>query len=195
MLLFCFVPSQAQETVLQQYDVELVIFRVTNPTGSPEDWALEESRAKSKPPAARESEDAAGSVATPTPTTTLGGETSIQPLESGRLKLTPIAAALKRSRGYQPLAHIGWTQPGFGLESPRPLGIESLVSSDSGVTGTVTLTKGRYLRLTLDLVWQSPVDGKRYVLREQRDRMRSTEKHYFDHPYFGVVAIITPKGQ
>jgi hypothetical protein len=116
-------------------------------------------------------------------------------LESGRLKLTPIAAALKRSRGYQPLAHIGWTQPGFGLESPRPLGIESLVSSDSGVTGTVTLTKGRYLRLTLDLVWQSPVDGKRYVLREQRDRMRSTEKHYFDHPYFGVVAIITPKGQ
>jgi hypothetical protein len=194
-MLVSIAPSQAQDNAMQQYEVELVIFRVTNPTGSPEDWALEETRAKSSVPAARGSEEPAPTTETTTPATTLGSETSIQPLESGRFKLTAIEATLKRSRSYQPLAHIGWTQPGFGLESPRPLRIEGLVSSDAGITGTVTLTKGRYLRLTLDLVWQSPVDGKRYVLREQRDRMRSNEKHYFDHPYFGVVAIITPKGQ
>jgi hypothetical protein len=114
-------------------------------------------------------------------------------LESSHLKLTGIEATLKRSRGYQPIAHFGWTQPGFALESPRPLGIENFVAGATGITGTVALTRGRYLRLVLDLVWQSPQDGKRYVLHEQRDRMRSGEKHYFDHPYFGVVAIVTPK--
>jgi hypothetical protein len=187
-------PSGAQDTTLQLYEVELVIFRVINPTGSPEDWAMEETRAKSGAPVTHSGEQPiAATTETATPATGSGNDSSIQPLESGRLKLTPIETTLKRSRSYQPLAHFGWTQPGFGLESPRPLGIEGFVSSDAGVTGTVTLTKGRYLRLTLDLTWQSPVDGKRYVLREQRDRMRSSEKHYFDHPYFGVVAIVTPK--
>jgi hypothetical protein len=189
-------PTHAQDTVMQQYEVELVIFRVTNPTASPEDWALEEARAKSGAPVARGADEANTAIPeTAMPATTLGSETSIQPLESGRQKLTAIEAALRRSRSYQPLAHFGWTQPGFGLESPRPLSIEGIIASDAGVTGTVTLTKGRYLRLALDLTWQSPVDGKRYVLREQRDRMRSNEKHYFDHPHFGVVAIVTPKGQ
>jgi hypothetical protein len=46
--------------------------------------------------------------------------------------------------------------------------------------------------MVLDLTWQS-ADGKRYILREQR-RMKSGEKHYFDHPYFGVVALVTPRG-
>ncbi len=200
--------SVAQETVLQQYEVELVIFRVTNPTATPEDWAMEASRAKVGLPTARETDEPADATATSpaapavspvvtpvvTPVTTLGSETSIQPLESGRHKLTAIEGALKRSRSYQPLAHIGWSQPGFGRTNPRPLGIETLVTSASGITGTVTLTRGtRLLHLGLDLTYQAP-DGQRYVLREQRPMRRSGEKHYFDHPHFGVIALVTPKG-
>jgi len=183
--------SFAQDTALQQFEVELVIFRVAAPSGSPEDWALEELRAKSSLPATRDTEELA-TPGTGAAATTLGSDSSIQPLESGHLKLAAIEGALKRNHSYQPLAHIGWTQPGFALTSPRPLGIENLVPRDTGISGTVTLTRGKYLHMVLDLTWQSP-DGKRYVLREQR-KMRSGEKHYFDHPYFGVIALVTPRG-
>jgi hypothetical protein len=200
--LFSSAPAAAQETSLKAYEVELVIFKVTNPTGSPEEWAAEEARAKTSLPVLRDTEDSATPGSTSSETTaapaialptTVGSETSIQPLESGRYKLTNIEATLKRSRNYQPLAHIGWWQPGFLRESPRPVSVENLVPSGTGVTGTATLTRGtRLLHLQLDLTFQAP-NGQRYVLREHR-AIRSGDKHYFDHPYFGVVAIVTPKG-
>jgi hypothetical protein len=194
-------PTSAQDTALKPYEVELVVFRTANPMGSPEDWALEETRAKQSLPAVREGDepgDTATTTATsPPPTaafvTSVGSESSIQPLESARYKLTPIEATLKRSRSYQPLAHIGWWQPAFPRETPRPVGIENLVGTGTGITGTVTLTRGtRLLHLDVNLTYQAP-DGQRYVLREQR-ALRSGDKHYFDHPYFGVIALVTPKG-
>jgi hypothetical protein len=194
------LPSAAQETVLKPYDVELVIFRVINPTGSPEDWALEEARLKQNLPLAPEAGQEAdtsppASIVDTAPvnvTTTVANDTSIQPLESARFKLTAIESTLKRSRSYQPLAHIGWWQPAFGRESPRPVGIESLVDSGTGIGGTVALTRGaRLLHLQINLTYQAP-DGQRYVLREQRT-VRSGDKHYFDHPHFGVIALVTPK--
>jgi hypothetical protein len=204
------LPATAQETSLKAYEVELVIFKVVNPTGSPEEWAAEAARAKTSLPVISDAEDpapingpgnAAGNATPPaavpapaiTLATTVGSETSIQPLESGRYKLTGIEANLKRSRSYQPLAHTGWWQPGFLRESPRPVGIENLMPPGTGITGSVTLTRGtRLLHLQLDLTYQAP-NGQRYVLREHR-AVRSGDKHYFDHPYFGVVALVTPKG-
>ena len=66
----------------------------------------------------------------------------------------------------------------------------SFVPASSGLTGQIALSRGRYLHLTLDLAYTAP-DGQRYVLRQSR-RMRSTERHYIDHPKFGVIALITP---
>jgi len=192
-------PTGAQDTALKPYDVELVVFRVTNPTGSPEAWTLEETRAKGSLPATGEPDEpgSASTSSTTAPTaalvTAVGNESSIQPLESARYKLTGVEATLKRSRSYQPLAHIGWWQPAFPRETPRPVGIENLVGASTGITGTVTLTRGtRLLHLELNLTYQA-ADGQRYVLREQRT-LRSGDKHYFDHPYFGVIAVVTPKG-
>jgi hypothetical protein len=57
----------------------------------------------------------------------------------------------------------------------------------------VALARGRYLHLTLDLALQPAGSSERYILRQTR-RMRSTERHYIDHPKFGVIAVITPSG-
>jgi hypothetical protein len=98
---------------------------------------------------------------------------------------------LKRSRNYQTIAHFGWTQPGYARNDARFTPVESLIgSSTSGLTGRIALARGRYLHLTLDLSL-SAEDGQRYQLQQTR-RMRSNERHYIDHPKFGVVALITP---
>jgi hypothetical protein len=68
--------------------------------------------------------------------------------------------------------------------------VSSLVPAASGLQGQIALSRGRYLHLTLDLVYDSQGE-QRYVLRQTR-RMRSNERHYIDSPKFGVIAVITP---
>ena len=66
--------------------------------------------------------------------------------------------------------------------------------------GIATVGLARFLYLTLDLEFQPGdlpplVDGSAmppFRLTETR-RMRSKELHYFDHPLFGVLALITPR--
>jgi hypothetical protein len=66
--------------------------------------------------------------------------------------------------------------------------------------GTATVGLQRYLYLALDLVFQPGdlpplVDGTPmppFRLTETR-RMRSKELHYFDHPLFGALVLITPR--
>jgi hypothetical protein len=66
------------------------------------------------------------------------------------------------------------------------------VPAASGLQGQIALSRGRYLHLTLDLVYDAQGETpQRYVLRQTR-RMRSTERHYIDSPKFGVIAVITP---
>ena len=116
-------------------------------------------------------------------------------LPAAKIKLTAIADTLRRSRNYQPLAHFGWTQPGYPRGDAKYLPINSLVPAGSGLLGQVALSRGRYLHLTLDLVYDAPGAAgeptQRFVLRQSR-RMRSNERHYIDSPRFGVIAMVTP---
>ena len=90
------------------------------------------------------------------------------------------------------------TRPPSGIDSnaylicdaARFIAIQPMVPGSSGLLGQIALSRGRYLHLTLDLVYQGE-DGQRYVLRQAR-RMRSNERHYVDHPKFGVIALVTP---
>jgi hypothetical protein len=70
-----------------------------------------------------------------------------------------------------------------------------MVPADSGLRGQVALSRGRYLHLTVDLVYDAPAAAgeptQKFVLRQSR-RMRSNERHYLDSPRFGVIAIVTP---
>ena len=181
-------PTTAQ--VLQNYDVELLIFRTLNPNASPEEWSMEAAAAGQRL-AIPEDEPSPFAAPEPAPTTTA----TFPALGPAKFKLTAIADTLKRSRNYQPLAHFGWTQPGYPRGDAKYLPINSMVPAGSGLQGQVALSRGRYLHLTLDLVYDAPgaagESTQRFVLRQSR-RMRSNERHYMDSPRFGVVAIVTP---
>jgi hypothetical protein len=182
--------ASAQTPVLQSYDVELLVFRQLHPTASPEEWGMEAAAAGQRL-AIPEDEPTPFAATAPEPVTTA----SFPALSSAKFKLTAIADTLRRSRNYQPLAHFGWTQPGYARNDAKLLTINSMVPAGSGIVGQVALTRGRYLHLTLDLVYDAPgaagEPAQRFVLRQSR-RMRSNERHYLDSPRFGVIAIVTP---
>jgi hypothetical protein len=171
--------STAQSTGTPTYAVELVIFRNLGTGGSPEQWA-----ASTPIPAPDQDAEAAAPNA---------AESTFPKLPPERFKLDAIYDTLRRSRAYQPLAHVGWTQPGVARDSAKFVSLGEL-GVDGGVTGRAALARGRYLHLTLDLSLQLPGEDTRYVLKQTR-RMRSTEIHYIDHPRFGVVAVVTPVAQ
>jgi hypothetical protein len=183
--------AQQATQVLQSYDVELLVFRTLNPNASPEAWSMEAAAAGQRL-AIPEDEPTPFTASDPAPAATT---TSFAALSSGKFKLTAIYDTLRRSRNYQPLAHFGWTQPGYPRDDAKFLTINSMVPAGSGLVGQVALSRGRYLHLTLDLVYDAPgADGEptqRFVLRQSR-RMRSNERHYLDSPRFGVIAIVTP---
>lgn len=178
-----------QASGLTSYDVELVIFRTLSSKASPEDWSLEAGLADQH--LAVPAEDGQGTDAVIAPPLPTAPTLTFPELPATKFKLTNVADALKRNRNYQPLAHFGWTQPGFARGEPKYMSIDGLVPPGAGLSGQIALARGRYLHLTLELALDLPENGGRMVLRQTR-RMRSNERHYIDHPKFGVIAIITP---
>lgn len=181
------IGSASAQTGLQSYDVELVIFRNLSSNATNEDWSRGLG-STSQSTALGDEEESGGAAAESAPVAT--ATETFPDLPAGKMKLGAIAEQLKRSRGYQTLAHFGWTQPGFPRTEAHYMSIDSKVGAATGLTGRVALSRGRYLHLTLDLVLQPPGSAERYVLRQTR-RMRSNERHYIDHPKFGVIALIT----
>jgi Peptidoglycan-binding protein, CsiV len=184
-------PVSAEEPALQSYDVELVIFRNLGAGGTPEQWGIEAADADRRMNIPDDDASDAPSSA-PTP---IAPANDFPPLPSSKFKLGAVEDSLRRSRGYQVIAHLGWTQPGYPRDTARFFNVNALVPPTSGLVGQIALSRGRYLHLTLDLVYSPPATGgesqPRYVLQQTR-RMRSNERHYIDHPKFGVVAVITP---
>jgi hypothetical protein len=178
--------AAAQESSVPSYDVELVIFLHLSSDATDEVWNLES--AVGEPPAIP-SDDASPFEST-APTSSTAPAPNFPALPASKFKLTAIEEALRRSRNYRPIAHIGWTQPGFARNGAPFLSLDAFVPASSGLTGQVALSRGRYLHLTLDLSYTGS-DSQRYVLRQSR-RMRSNERHYIDHPKFGVIAVVTP---
>ena len=183
--------TSAQQTqVLQSYDVELLVFRTLNSNASPEEWSMEAAAAGQRL-AIPEDEPSPFAATEPVPTATA----TFPALPPAKFKLTAVFDTLKRSRNYQPLAHFGWTQPGYPRGDAKYLPINAMVPAGAGLQGQVALSRGRYLHLTLDLVYDAPgaagESTQRFVLRQSR-RMRSNERHYLDSPRFGVIAIVTP---
>jgi hypothetical protein len=190
LLLLAMVSSAGaqQASGLQSYDVELIIFRTLSAKATPEEWRMEAGTADQHLAIPAEDTQETETVVTPPPAST--PTVTFPALPAAKFKLGSIADSLRRSRNFQPLAHFGWTQPGYARGEPHYMPIDALLPPNTGVSGQIALSRGRYLHLTLELAYDSPEEG-RMVLRQTR-RMRSNERHYIDHPKFGVVAIITP---
>jgi hypothetical protein len=59
-----------------------------------------------------------------------------------------------------------------------------------GLAGSVYLERGQLLHLGFNLTYDND-SGHTYTLSELR-RIKFNEKHYFDHPAFGVIALVSP---
>jgi hypothetical protein len=203
LLIAAFVlTASAAETTSQadaRYSVELIVFRPTAPLGVTEDWQSE-ARAMSNPAAGGAENDESGPDASPPAT---AGTINVSAMSPALFKLTGIESGLQRSHDYEVLGHIGWTQ----LAVPRGSGLAADVSQlglgAASLRGKAWVERGRYLYLRINLTY-TPADppaslvgtaaptGPVTFTLDQVRRVRGFERHYFDHPAFGVIAMVAP---
>ncbi len=171
---FAVAPAPAQQKSGPLFRVELVVFRATNPP-SGEDWTA--------PPGFR------GFNADPA---TLGGGSAppsvIKVYESDRYQLGGMASKLRASGAYRPVAHAAWLQTATPWGRHVGIDLAEVGIKSPELSGTIYLERGTLLHLGLDLRLGS---GPTYHLSELR-RIKFNEKHYFDHPAFGAIAIVSP---
>ncbi len=179
------------------FNVELVVFRYSGTVSSPENWDI-------GPPAASANADT-NADATAAATDTTAAPDAIRPLNPAQFQLAGTEATMRRNPGYEPLAHFGVRMTVPERETGTVVPVQSLVDPASGITGSITLQRGRFLHLALDLAYttsnppakllqpNAPAGPLTFQMHQDR-RMRPFERHYFDHPAFGVIAIITTVG-
>ncbi len=168
------------------YDIEVVIFRAKVALGQPENWAAETNTAAT----------VAGGEA-PSGSGTIGKLLTVLPPADYRL--TPIVASLRSSGAYQPVAHAAWAQTASAWGTRAGFSLQSLGINVPGLTGVIFFERGEFLHLgmTLDYTMQNPPPGLKappgttFVMNETR-RVRFYQRNYFDHPAFGVIALVTP---
>jgi hypothetical protein len=187
------LPGGAQEPAapsVPAYNIELVIFRATSALGGAENWAAE-SGAKSV------SNDSSAGETSSAADTQVGR--FIQVLPASQFQLNDIETRLRASAGYAPIAHVAWSQTAstWGTRAGFPL--QRLGIDVPELTGTVVLERGQYLHLGMTLAY-APANppaslgasaGTTFTLNEGR-RVRFNERSYYDHPAFGVIALVTP---
>jgi hypothetical protein len=122
-------------------------------------------------------------------------------IDPAQYALTDAYTRLRNSPDVRPILHTAWRQPVYGPENASTWNLTSIARPPRQLGGTVSLFVSRYLHLTLDLelaelpTSDAPGAGFGnsvvYRLSEQRNKMRSDEVHFFDHPRLGALAIIT----
>jgi hypothetical protein len=154
------------------YQVEVVIFRSTTPPANEDLSAAPEGRGFE-----------AGLTQTVPPPTV------VRKLDASQMQLGALAARLRSSGGWQVLAHSGWIQTATDWPRHAGLDLADLGLAAPDLRGTIYLERGQqYLHLGVDLHLGSEPG---WSLRELR-KIKYNEKNYFDHPGFGVIAIVSP---
>jgi hypothetical protein len=129
----------------------------------------------------------------------------MRPLRPDELKLVTEYRKIRAISAYEPLAHVGWVQPGLPETDAVPFDLGALGILNP--RGTVRVHLSRFLHITLDLTYQAKAsaaaasqagDGLDEIVLAPSYRLtatrsaRSNELHYFDHPAFGVLVRVTP---
>ncbi|MBT8098537.1 MAG: peptidoglycan binding protein CsiV, partial [Gammaproteobacteria bacterium] len=131
------------------------------------------------------------------------------------LTMQETVSRMRRLDVYDPIMHIGWVQPMLPDAIPDALPLARFGTPPAGLEGEFTLYLGRYLHLVVDLAMEtrnSPTSNieaapRRYGdERRQFDTMASGKTYYrisenrivkygvlryYEHPKFGVLAIVT----
>ncbi|MGH8133197.1 MAG: CsiV family protein [Steroidobacteraceae bacterium] len=183
--LACALPAPAEEATGVIYNVEIIVFRDTSAQGGAENWSAEAD---------------ARSVA--------GDESASGSLQIGRFvgllppsayQLNELENRMRTSGSYLPVAHAAWSQTASAWGTRAGFALARLGIDVPGLTGNVFLERGQFLHLGLSLTYAmaTPPDGlgaapgTAFTLNETR-RVRFYERNYYDHPAFGVIALVAP---
>ena len=200
----------ATDDLSREYEIELLIFRNLVGSDAGEVWPVDFSDWFEEEPV--DNTDISEPLDPPP-------RAVVTWLPKSQFRLTAQRNALARSAPYRPIAHLAWRQAVPGRRQAKALELPGGQRNPDRayVDGLVRVAVERYLHLDLDLrlhlpdsaIQAAPQDNQAVPedyqdqaasqdfgvpdirLRQQR-RMRSKELHYFDHPRFGVIALITP---
>ena len=163
--------AAAQQTGGSLYMVELIVFRTTSVSGN-EDW--------SAMPAGRGFGNESTRGGTPQ---------VVRILAPGDYRLAPVDATLRSSGAWRPIAHAAWVQSAANWGTHIGIALSDLGINSPGLSGTVFLERATYLHLGVDLSLNA--GGIVYAIKEMRS-VKYNERQYFDHPAFGVIAMVSP---
>jgi hypothetical protein len=178
--------AQSQDAPGPTYNIELIVFRATTAQGGGEDWSAESAASDNTVAGA---ESGSGS--------SVGHFVSALP--TSQFQLTDIENKLRASAGYQPLAHVAWSQTASAWGTRAGFPVQKLGIDVPGLNGTVFLERGQYLHLGVALNYAESEPpgglgagaGTTFTMNQSR-RIKFYERNYYDHPAFGVIALVTP---
>ena len=167
------------------YNIEIIVFRATSALGGAEDWSAE---AGARNIAGEESASGAATVGH-----------FVAPLPSSVWQLGELESRLRASGLYVPVAHTAWAQTASSWGTRAGFTVQKLGIDVPGLSGTVFLERGQWLHLGMSLTYAmaaapqglGAAPDTPFTLNESR-RVRFYERNYFDHPAFGVIALVTP---
>jgi hypothetical protein len=187
------LPAAAQEPAAANaaaYNVEIVIFRAISVLDGAENWAAEAGTRNF-------SNDSRAGESTSGDAREIGRFLKLLP--DSEFQLLEVEKKLRASAGYAPLAHVAWSQTASAWGTRAGFPLQRLGIDVPGMSGTVVLERGQFLHLGMTLAYApanppaalAAAPGTIFTLNEGR-RVRFNERAYFDHPAFGVIALVTP---
>ncbi len=180
------LPSAAQDAgSANVYNIEILVFRATQALGGAENWSVQDSRNYG--------------AADETGNTSRNVGRFVGPLNASQFQLTPLENKMRSTGLYVPVAHVAWSQTASDWGTRAGFTVQKIGINAPGLTGTVFLERGQYLHLGMALSYSSAdppagiaaAPGSTFNLNESR-RIRFYERNYYDHPGFGVIALVTP---
>jgi hypothetical protein len=161
------------------YNVELVVFAASGGPATREDWTAGGAKLARGGDAGESA--AAGALV----------GRFVGALPAAQFQLNDIESRLASSGAWRPVAHVAWTQSASSWGSRAGFTLQQLGVRVPGLTGTVFLERGTFLHLGMALKYSAGDGRAAYDLTEIR-RVKFYDKNYYDHPAFGVIALVTP---
>jgi hypothetical protein len=162
----------AQQSGALLYGVEVIVFRASS-VNAAEDW-------DAAPPGRGFGSSANRGGAAPQ---------VVKVLTPGDYRLGTIEATLRANGAWRPIAHAAWIQTAANWGSHAGLALADVGINAPGLSGTVYLERAPiYMHLGFDVHLSAAAT---YTIKEMRS-VRYNDKQYFDHPAFGIIALVTP---
>lgn len=162
-------PAHAESSGL--YAVEIIVFRATSPVANEDLSAVPPGRGFGNE-------------------NTHGGIPQVVRLVSpADYRLASVEGSLRNSGTWRPVAHAAWVQTAAAWGTHAGIALGDVGVNVTGLSGMVYVERGTYLHLGMDLTLNT--GGVSYTIKEMRS-VKFNERHYFDHPGFGVIAMVSP---